>query len=290
MSKTSSTTAIKAYLTGIKNSFSAWKIWALLYFFNIVFTLIVIAPISKLLDEKIGQSLLPEKWQEGFNYTVMHDFLANYDVSVTTFTRLTLVVGLLYLVFSIFTAGGIVAVFLEKNKGNQLRTFWSACSYFFWRILRLTFYFLCIHGLIAGLFGFIFFKAAKGFSPDNIESELVILNAFYWILPMYLFAAIVVSLWQDFTKIQLVKDDQRLFTSSFSAASQFVFTNFGKVLFFYILNLLTLGIFYLIYRSGSLAFTSMNAIFFFGQILVIGRIGIKLWITAGGVELLAAKQ
>ncbi|MGK0363695.1 MAG: hypothetical protein ACI85O_000748 [Saprospiraceae bacterium] len=281
MSETKSYSAISAYLSGFKNSLSAWKVWGLLYAINFLFTLIIIAPLAQYLEKTIGNSLLVEKWADGFNYTVMHDFLANYEVSIATVTELTLVIGAIYLVFSIFTSGGIIEVFYKNDKGSNLRNFWSGCTYYFWRMLRITIYFLLIHAVVAGLFGFIFTQLA----PENPDSELQYLNLLKIILPIYLISAFLVAMWQDFTKIIAVQRDESLLVGSFKSSTSFVFKNLGRVSLFYILNLLTLGVFYFFYRCGILNFTGMNAVFFFGQILVIGRIGIKIWNAAGGVLL-----
>ena len=281
MSETKSYTALSAYIAGIKNSFSAWKVWGLLYLINFLFTLIIIAPIAQYLEKKIGNSLLVEKWADGYNYTVMHDFLANYEVSIAAFTELTVVIALIYLIFSVFTSGGIIEVFHQNEKTHNLRNFWSGCTYYFWRMLRITIYFLLIHAAIAGLFGFIFTLLI----PGNPDSELQYLNPLKVILPLYLVFAFFIAMWQDFTKIIAVQRDENLLIGSFKSATSFVFKNLGRVSLFYFLNLLTLGIFYLLYRSGSLNFTGINAVFFFGQVLIIGRIGIKIWNAAGGVLL-----
>lgn len=285
MSKRISVSVLFAYFSGLKQSLKAWQIWGVIYVLNFLFTLVVVAPITKLLQDKIGHSLLPAVWKEGFNYTVVNDFLSNYDVSIVAFTQLALIVGILYFFLSVFTAGGVINVFFQGNSGQRFRDFCLGCTRFFWRMLRITFYFLLIHGLVAGLLGFIFFTLSKGFSPDAVESEWEIINAFKLIAPIYLFFAVLVSAWQDFTKIQAVRRDELLLFGVFKEASSFVAQNFLKVLFFYLLNILTLGLFYLIYRYGSLTFTSMNGVFFFGQVLILGRLGIKLWIAAGGIEL-----
>jgi len=281
VSETKSHSAITAYIAGIKNSLSAWKVWGLLYLINFLFTLIIIAPLAQYLEKKIGNSLLVEKWADGFNYTVMHDFLANYEVSIAAFTELTIVIGVIYLIFSIFTSGGIIEVFNKNEKKNNLRNFWSGCTYYFWRMLRITIYFLLIHAAIAGLFAFIFVQLV----PESPSSELQYINLLKIIFPLYLIFAFLVAMWQDFTKIISVQRDENILINSFRSASSFVFKNLGKLGFFYLLNLLTLGIFYLFYRLGILNFTGMNAVFFFGQVLVIGRIGIKIWNAAGCVLL-----
>jgi len=135
--------------------------------------------------------------------------------------------------------------------------------------------------VVAGLFGFIFTQLA----PESPDSELQYINLLKIVLPFYLISAFLVAMWQDFTKIITVQRDESWLVGSFKTATGFVFKNLGRVSLFYLLNLLTLGVFYLLYRCGSLNFTGMNAVFFFGQVLIIGRIGIKIWNAAGGVLL-----
>ena len=279
MNKNSLRNAVFSFLKGLKHTCSAWKMWLLLYVFNLVFAGIVIAPIAQYMEKKIGTSLLVRELAEGFNYTVMHDFLANYEVSIFAFAELVLVIGALYLLFTVFVAGGIIAVFMQPEKEEHLRIFWSKGAYFFWRMLRLTLYFLLIHTAVAGLFVFIFLQLA----PDSPTSELQYINLAKIILPLWLFCAFTIAAWQDFTKLFVVHRDEVFLMKSFRRATAFVFKNLLGVLLFYLLNLLLLGVFYLVYRFGSLTFTGMNAVFFFGQIFIIGRVGIKLWVAAGSV-------
>ncbi len=273
-------TAFTAFTIGVKNAFSAWKMWLLLYVFNLLFAFTVVAPIAQYMEKKIGGSLLVEELAEGFNYTVMHDFLYNYEVSIFAFVELALVVGGLYLLLSVFAAGGMLSVFTNPDRKNYLQKFWSGGARFFWRMLRVTVYFLLIHAAVLAFFGGVFWL----FSPAEVTSELQLINLAKIILPFYVVAALTVALWQDFTKLFVVRRDEKLLFKSFRAATGFVFKNYFPVLLFYLLNLALLGVFYLVYRFGSLTFTGMNAVFFFGQIFIIGRVGVKIWIAAGSVE------
>lgn len=274
-------TAFKAYLIGLKGSLSAWRVWVLLYLFNLLFTFTVIAPVAQYLEKKIGHSVLVNELSEGFNYTVMHDFLANYEVSIAAFAESALVITVLYFVWSIFAAGGILRVFLRSESGYRLRNFWGGGTYYFWRMARITFYFLLMQAAVLAVFGGIFWLLA----PAEPDSEMQYINLAKIIVPLYMTAAFLTAIWQDFTKILAVRRDEIWLFGTFWATVRFLRKNFGRVFLFSLLNLLTVGLIYLIYRGGSLTFTGMNAVFFFGQILVIGRIGSKLWTAAGGLTL-----
>lgn len=275
-------TAFSVYISGLKQSIKSWKIGGSLYLLNLIFALVIVLPISTYLQSTIGNSLLTEALAERFNYTVMHDFLANYQLSISSITELSYIVILLYFVFSIFTAGGIVNTFFIADKAKELQNFWSGCTYFFWKMLRITLYFLLIHGLVLALFLFVFWTYTNGLSPDKLDSEMPIVNALKVLSPVYVFCAVLVSMWQNYVKIKAVELDDKWLFSAFKAGTSFVRQNFWKVCLVYFLNLLTLFVFYAFYRFGAV-FSSLTASLIFGQIWIIGRIGLGLWNVGSGI-------
>ena len=95
--------------------------------------------------------------------------------------------------------------------------FWGQSAAFFWRLLRLTLLFWLLHGLVLGLFLGLFYVVSNGWAPFTLEHEGVLLTNFRWIAPFYLLALGGLFLWQDLSKLALVRDDQR---SVFRAAGR----------------------------------------------------------------------
>lgn len=279
-------TVIQAYISGLKNTFRHWKMWLLLYALNFLFALLLAYPLSGFLNEKLSTTLAIDKLSAGFDYTIFNDILSEYGDALGVFSNLSTFAALLYLLFSVFVVGGILNVFLHHKTSTNLSNFWSGSGKYFWRMLRLTFYFLIIHAVIA----FIFFKiygmlTAGGF--DNFDSEKYFWKVAYIILPIYLFVATIFFMIQDYAKIHIVSSDKTWITHPIRQAFLFVFKNFGKTLLLYLLNLLTFLIIFFIYWkiNGPMGPDSLGLAFIIGQAFIIFRIGSKLLNLGSAVAL-----
>ena len=182
---------------------------------------------------------------------------------------------------NIFFSGGIVSSFFEETQKFTFRNFWYECSRFFWRFLRLTFYFLIFHAVLFGIFGFIYYSLIEGGSNANLVSEVTIVSTAKIILPIYGIFAIVLSMIQDYAKIHLVAGDKKILTKPILETFKLVFRNFGKTFPLYLLNILTLVLIFGIYRLFQNCISDDNSIgillmFLVSQFFIFGRIGVKL--------------
>lgn len=270
--------AFTAYLMGYKTALRNGRMWLALYLFNVLFAFLAAFPLSGFLSKTVGQSLAFTRSLQGFDYTFLRDFVREYGQGFGQIMDQALVYAVLYLLLSVLLIGGVLAVFRRWAEPFRWAAFWQGCTHFFWRMLRLSIYFLLLHGAVLALFGFVFFKMGIGSSLLELDTEESIIRAGRIILPLYLLAAVLVFMLHDYAKIHVVQVDQRWLFRPIWQAIRLVFRNFGKVALLYLLNvasfLLLTGLYW--WLSGLVKGGGIGGIFLFGQAFVIGRIGLKL--------------
>ena len=135
---------ITAYIEGWKAVFYKGRMWLALYLFNFFIALLAAVPFSGYLGKTVGQSLEPVRNIEGFNYIFINDFLREYGQGLSPVLDASLGFLLLFLIITVALTGSILVVFRQFEEPFHWVVFWRGCGLFFWRLLRLTFYFMLI--------------------------------------------------------------------------------------------------------------------------------------------------
>lgn len=251
-----------------------------LYLINLVVALLIILPLNTFLNEKIGHSLSVQNILEGFNFTFTADLLNNYGSGISIIYNQSIIALALFFLLSIFLMGGILNI-LKKSKGFSITEFWQGCTKYFWRLLRLTIYFVILQG---GLF-FLFFNLFKffsgGLSPFLLESENNWTLTFKILAPIYLFFASLLFLIQDVAKIHLVHSDRFFVIVPFFQSFILVFKKLLSSLFLFVLVGLTTAVCWWLYWffSQKIAANTLPTIalsFFLGQCFLLSRIGMNI--------------
>lgn len=262
--------------------------WVLLYLLNFVFALLSAVPFSGFLSKSIGHSLANTKMLDGFDYTFISDLLREYGSGFSVVMNLSMGIIILFFIFSIFWMGGILSILKNEENDYSFRKFWQGSAFYFWKLTRLTFYFIFFQIVILGFFAFLFLR--QGISPFGVESEVSIIKSIMILLPIYLFFASIFFMIQDYAKIHIVHDDTKFIFQSIKNAFRFVLKNFRKCFGLYLLNLLTFLVFFGIYWILSNSFKSNSTptiflLFLIGQAFIFSRIAVKLLNLGSAMEL-----
>ena len=273
--------AISAYIAGWKAVFRNGRMWLVLYLSNFLLALLATLPFSGYLSKTIGQSLEPGRNLSGFNYTFINDFIREYGQGLSPILDASMGFILLYLLFSVALMGGILLVFRHFSEPFQWVLFRQGCFRFFWRLLRLTAYFLLLHVAVLGLFGWFFYLATDGFAVFQMETEFELVRPLYFILPIYLLVAVAFFMVQDYAKVHVVQVDEALLTRPIRQAFGLVFRNFGPFFLLYLLNIASLAVLFTLYWWISSRFQATSegtiaGLFMLGQAFIVGRIGLRL--------------
>lgn len=275
---------LNAYISGLKTTFRKSKMWLFLYVLNFLFAIALAFPLSGFLEEKLGYTLAADKLLEGFNFTIANDFMNQYGEVIGFVLNQSLIAIILYLLLSVFLIGGILSILKNSKASFQFADFWIGCSSYFWRMLRLTIYFLIFQVIIFFLF-FTLFSTLTAGGLERFQNESEIVQRGLILLPFYLFFATIFFMVHDYTKIQVVNTPSNnwLFKPIRQAFS-FVFKNFKSTFLLYLLNLLTFGLLFFLYLKIDFS-ASILLTFLLGQFFVITRIGTKLLNLASATDL-----
>lgn len=281
---------LTAFATGFQRLCRNARLLGWLYALNIGFAVVVALPLQSLLENKISQSLGLERLMPNFDYTIVQDFMREYGSEVAVIFQEAQVLILLYFIFSIFLVGGI----LEKVKFSPSLTFLQGSGKHFWRILRLTVYFVLLYLLVALVIGQIFnLIFIKNFA--NFASERPVVHGAAIFIGIFLSIAVLISMVQDYAKIQVVHRPQQSIFKTFWHTWRLVFRHFSQTIPLYLLNgLLLVSIFGLYWwlsgylhpvnTSGKILLT-----FLLSQVFLLGRIAIKLLNLASATALYERK-
>ncbi|HFC00937.1 MAG TPA: hypothetical protein ENJ53_09060, partial [Phaeodactylibacter sp.] len=247
-------TIIQLYQKGWKKVWENKRMWILLYLLNFVFALLSAGPFSDFLKKTVGETVATAQMLDGFDYTFISDFMREYGEGFSVILNLSLGIMLLYFLFSIFWMGGILSILKNKNTKFQVQYFLQSSAYFFWRLVRLTFYFILIQVAVFGSFAFILMQ--MGISPFEVKSEIKIINTMKFMLPIYLLITTVFFMIQDYAKVHIIHHKIGYITQPIREAFRFVYQNFKKCFGLYLLNLLTFLFFFGVYWLASNSFQS----------------------------------
>lgn len=279
---------IKPYRSGWKKVWKNKKMWVLLYLLNVVFALLSAVPFLGFLSESVGHTLANSKMLDGFDYTFISDLMREYGSGLSVILNLSKGIILLFFLFSIFWMGGILSILKNEENDYSFRKFWQGSAVYFWKLIRLTFYFTFFQIVILGFFAFLFLQ--QGVSPFEVESEVSIIKSIMILLPIYLLSATIFFMIQDYAKIHIVHDETKFIFQPIKNAFRFVFKNFRKCFGLYLLNLLTFAVFFSIYWILSNSFNSnstptITLLFLIGQTFIFSRIAVKLLNLGSAMEL-----
>jgi len=270
------------------------KLWSLLYLINLLFAGLVVVPLLFYLGDKLAFTKATDRLIGGFDFTLFNDFLNQNPEFLRLLSTQTVVVAVLFILLYVFLTGGILTRLKNMETDlHRLENFWTGCGKYFWRLLRLSFYFALIHLGVAGLFFMIFSWSVEG-GLDYFTSEAAIFHRAKICLFFYGFFALFFFMVHDYAKMLVVTRDRPLIFREFWGAFGFVIKNIGTTFGLY---LLLFGLFVLISVLYGLTDGLVHrmgipslVLFLTGQVYVLLQIGFKLmnlgsvvWIMNNGL-------
>ena len=197
---------LKQYIASWKFAFTAWPFLVLLWVVNFAFALIVIGPLTYGLERAFGNSMELSKLMKGFDYTLVMDFLREYDIVVGAVFDQSTIVILVSLLVQIFLTGGIVHLVSSKKEQTSYAQFWSNCSSFFLKYLGLSIILLLVATIVFVVLFMYFSK--DGFNPFFLENEMVLINRFWWLVVIGVVFLIWLSIFRDAAKLEIYNNHE----------------------------------------------------------------------------------
>jgi len=262
------------------------KMWFVIFGIQVIFAVTLIIPIRSEINKMIGHSLIGQEVLKGNGANVFFEFLAHHSETVSVEIKLLFIIGIIYLLSSIFLNGGIIGCFIkEDNEYSATLFFGSSGKYFgrFFRLFLLSIPFLIIAFLLSkGISSFI-----KGISPDSEPLQVTAKIIGYIIL---LFLIFFINMVFDYAKIRTVFQERRSMIMTTLRAMGFVLKNLGKTLgLYYIIAAVGLGFLIIYTIVGKLIPISRGfgivLFFLWQQMYALGRIWVKLLFLSSEIRL-----
>ncbi len=253
------------------------RMWFILFGIQLIFAVTLIIPIRSEVNKMIGHSLIGQEVLQGSGANVFFEFLAHHSETVSIEIKLLFIIGLIYLLTSIFLNGGIIGCFIkEDNEYSATLFFGSSGKYFgrFFRLFLLSIPFLIIAFLLSkGISNFI-----KGISPDSEPIQVTAKVTGYIIL---LFLIFFINMVFDYAKIRTVFQERRSMIMTTLRSMGFVLKNLGKTLgLYYLIAAVGLAFFIIYTIAGKLIPISTGIgillLFLWQQLYSLGRIWVRL--------------
>jgi hypothetical protein len=286
----------------------------LLFFVNLAFASILAVPMYHSLKDSFGDSLVGEGMAKGFDMLWWEEYRDQSEGLAKTFTPSIigkgailnnleglilktfftlppeiLILGLVYITFRTFLAGGILSTFnTNRSKFSLKKFFGGAGAHFF-------------HFFLVMLISWVIFFGVLGFLYRGLDSirNNIAQNSFSEVTPFYIslffnlvlfFLLLLFQMLFDYTRIQIVVEQKKNILVALRDAYRFISKHLGSTLgLFYLLFLVNFGVtlMYLLFKSLIPQSTAMGVIsvFLIQQLFVFALIFIRCWLYASELEL-----
>lgn len=177
-----------------------WRVAANVYLIQLGLALTLGVQIYEVLEASIGHSLEVHKLMDGYDHTVLTDFLKVHGASITPLIGQLRWLMLLWLLFSVFINGGLLYCAAQPGQASA-RQFWQGGAVYFWPFLKISLFFLvlvlCWAGLIWLPVALVFQASLEYFSSEKYTVWLALLALAVWLCGLG-----VLLLWSVLSRMQ----------------------------------------------------------------------------------------
>ncbi|MDB5243166.1 MAG: hypothetical protein JWP57_3791 [Spirosoma sp.] len=259
-------------------------IW-LLYGITLGLGLLAALPLYNTLNVEDQNSLAFLNLLNGFDYTVFSDFIHRSGRAISPLISVGRWLGVLYVLLSVFVAGGILERFAQLSASHttvpfKTGAFLAACAHYGGRFIRL-FGVTCLFVLVgAGLWLVIGTLVSMTLSDILTERGVFWVGLAFFIL--FIITATLLLCIGDYAKVLMFRENERNALRAFGRAGRLVWPNLGR----------TFGPYWLLIGIGTVLFglyfliddliTMRNwptilIMLMVQQAFIFGRAGLKVW-------------
>ncbi|RYU92625.1 hypothetical protein [Emticicia agri] len=256
---------------------------------NIALGLILAVPLYNVLQVEADSSIEFNRLINGFDLTVIIDFLNKSGKSLPPFWLLGFVLSLIYLVLNIFFAGGILSQFALRGTFRISEFLKNSMQYFGRFFLVFLIEAVALVGVC--IVAFILLGVSLIASGDSTEPVQMA-----WLTPSLLvsgFLFTVVLNIGNYAKVILFKNLSLNAWLGFWKATSYIFQNFKTMRIYWAILVVAviLVLVYLFLESaiGMNSALKIFVMFIVQQAFVFGRVFMKMWMLSGAFEYLTLK-
>lgn len=219
-------TAFSAVRSGLRQVIAARRLWLTYYLATLAFGFAAALPLALLVSSSLGATTWPARMQGQFDLDwLIEAVYRSGDAVGTTYGPVVWVLGLGYLLVSIFLSGGAIAHFAYGAQRYESGAFWGACGRNFARLLRLLIYSAFFYAIVLVLNGALATVGSRMFAESMEERPALMYG---WArMTLTLLLLVFVNMVMDYARVRLVADDSRKSLRAALGSFAFVGRHFG---------------------------------------------------------------
>lgn len=301
-------------IKGFKSTQKRTRMVVLLFILNLAFSAILAVPMYHSLRDSFGDSLVGERMAKGFDMLWWEEFRDQSEGLEKTFTPsiigkgailnnleglilmsfsalppAVLILGIIYVTFRTFLAGGILTAFNQSHDRFSLKKFFEGAgvhffSFFLVMLLSWVFYFGMLGTLRSGL------DSLRNSVAQHSFSEITPFYLGIFFSMILLFVLFLFQMLFDYTRIQIVVEQRKDVLVAARNALLFIVKHPGSTLvLFYLLLLVNVlvTLLFLMIQSLIPQNTVLNVmlIFLIQQLFIFAIIFMRCWLYGSEMEL-----
>ena len=276
---------MNALSASFRQTLGSLRLVGLLYGLTLALGLLAALPFYNTLKAEDQDSVAFLNLLNGFDYTVFSDFMHRSRRAISPLMSVGRWLGVLYVFLSVFVAGGILSRFaqpvgLRPVNPFHVGAFWTACSHYAGRFLRLFGVTLLFVLVGAGIWLVAGSLVSVALSDTLTERGLFWVGLVFFVL--FMLTATFLLCIGDYAKVLMFREDEQNAFRAFGRAGRLVWRNLGKTYGRYWLLIgIGTGLFALYLLADDLItmrnWPTILIMLVVQQALVFARVGLKVW-------------
>ncbi len=263
-----------------------------LYLLNLLFAAVLVFPFRRLV-EVVARTDLADDFVRGFDLGSFGDLWIQYCSQFESLAYSAVGLAGVYLLFSVFLSGGIVAT-LSQTRRVSLRRFCTNAGRYFWRYLRLFMVLAVVVGTLAVGYRYSIWRLVT-LLEDNATTDRA---ATLWrgagvLVAVVLFSAVMMAF--DYAKVRTVIEGRGGMIAATARAFGFSLRRLFRTMLLFWLNVLIVIAMFAAYvvvedRFSNATTESMLGLFAVQQAFILSRIWMKLSFFSSQLAFYQAEQ
>lgn len=265
-----------------------WRVVGIVYLLQFGLALTVGMQADHVLEASIGRSLALKQLMEGYDHTVITDFLKVHGASITPLIGQVRWLLLFWLVFSVFLNAGLMTCAVSPEK-NKPRDFWTGAAEQFLPFLRIACFFIALALLWTVA---ILLPLGLRLQPmlQAYHTEQYALGFLAGMMSLYLLGLLVLFAWSLCVRVARLRGGGR-FAQSLRQGSRLFWQQKSRLVkligVFLLLQACLFGLYwYAESQWGMVSIATIGLFFMFQQALAFSRIMVRqmLYVGAGAIS------
>jgi hypothetical protein len=277
--KTETMKAISSLKTGFNSALKSLRMVLFIYLSYLAIALLLAIPFYSLFRSAAGNSQLPDSLLNGFDATAIREILMSGGKYFAFYLKAFFPWIIAFLLFQVYLNGGIFSWIANPRGKFPVVLFHQHSSKYFWRFLKLSFYFLIIN-LIISLILYVPYALITGSKEGLTDAQTM--RPFIIVISIHMLLLVFLFLLSDLVKSKIFLQDSRVVLKNMWRCFKLAIRHFFSFYFLGLLCLLLLvAIFagFYLFRSSVPTDTSgmILLVFLVQQVMIFLQIFLRVW-------------